>query len=120
MATKASAHRGAAKSGGSGLDRLGDSLDAAQQAVKDLRRALSKGGRDVLEDLEGLLRDARKNLRGVQRTLIKDLEDVQTAAAGKRRAAATRGTARASPATKGRATAARKPARQPVRAAGKT
>jgi hypothetical protein len=86
LATNGSAQRGAAKSGGSALDRLGDSLDAAQQVVKDLRRELSKGGRDVLEDLEDLLRDARKNLRRVQRTLIKDLEEVQKAAAGKRRA----------------------------------
>jgi hypothetical protein len=32
-----------------------------------------------------LLRDARKNLRGVQRTLIKDFDEMQKAAAGKRR-----------------------------------
>jgi hypothetical protein len=120
MATKGSAQRSDTKSGGAALDRLGESLDAAQQAVKDLRRELSKGGRDVLKDVETLLRDARKNLRGAQRTLIKDLEEVQKAATGKRRAPAKRSTARPTTATKGRAAAAPKPARQPTRSARKT
>ena len=85
MATKGSTPRGGTTSGGSALDRLGGTLDAAQEALKDLRRELSKGGRDLLKDLDTLLRDARKNLRGTQRTLIKDLEEIQKAAAGKRR-----------------------------------
>jgi hypothetical protein len=120
MATKGTAQRSGTKSGGAALDRLGDSLDAAQEAVKDLRRELSKGGRDVLKDFEELLRDARKNLRSAQRTLIKDLEQVQTAAAGKRRTPAKAGAAKATTATKGRATAARKTARQTTRPARKT
>jgi hypothetical protein len=41
MAAKGSTTR----DGGSALDRLGGSLDAAQDALKDLRRELSKGGR---------------------------------------------------------------------------
>jgi hypothetical protein len=71
--------------GSAPLDRLGDSIDAAQHALKDLRGELSKGGRDLLKDLDALLRDARKNLRRARRTLTKDLEQVQRAAAGKRR-----------------------------------
>ena len=85
MATKGSTSRKGTTSGGPALDRLGGSLEAAQEALKDLRRELSKGGRDLVKDLDVLLRDARKNLRGVQRTLIKDLEEMQKAAAGKRR-----------------------------------
>ncbi len=117
MATKAPAQRGGTTTGDVPLDRLTDSLDAAQAAVKDLRRELSKGGRDMLKDLDALLRDARKNLRGTQRTLRKDLEEVQKAATGKRRTAA-RGTAKAT--TKARATSTRRPAGQTTRAARKT
>jgi hypothetical protein len=91
MATKPSTSR---KSGNVALERLSGSIDAAQDALKDLRRELSKGGRDVLKDLDVLLRDARKNLRSTQRTLIKDLDEMQKAAAGKR-TRATAGTARA-------------------------
>jgi hypothetical protein len=75
------------KAGDAALDRLGGSLDAAQEALGDLRRELSKGGRDVLKDLDALLRDARKNLRSARRTLVKDLEQVQKAATGRRPAA---------------------------------
>jgi hypothetical protein len=84
MATKGSNPRKGATSGGPALDRLGGSIEAAQEALKDLRHELSKGGRDLVRDLDVLLRDARKNLRGVQRTLIKDLEEMQQAAAGRR------------------------------------
>jgi hypothetical protein len=53
-------------------------------------------------------------------TLVKNLEEVQKAAAGKRRAIANGGKAQATTARKGRATAARKPARQTTRAGRKT
>jgi hypothetical protein len=103
MATKGSTKPDATKSDGAALDRLGGSLDAAQDALKDLRRELSKGGRDLLKDLDVLLRDARKNLRGARRTLAKDLDQVQKAAAGKRpakRAPAKRAPAKRTTATK--------------------
>jgi hypothetical protein len=96
MATKGSTTR----DGGSALDRLGGSLDAAQDALKDLRRELSKGGRDVVKDLDLLLRDARKNLRGARRTLVKDLDEMQKAATGKRATAAKRAPAKRTTAAK--------------------
>jgi hypothetical protein len=121
MATKGSTPRKASTSDGPALDRLGGSIDAAQDALKDLRRELSKGGRDLLKDLDALLRDARKNLRGAQRTLIKDLEEVQKAAAGKRRPAAKRAPAKRTTATKrSGATSPRKPTGRATRAARKT
>jgi len=104
MATRGANPRGGTKGGGTPLDRLGGSIEAAQQALKDLRRELSKGGRDALKDLDALLRDARKNLRGTQRTLVKDLEEMQQAAAGKRR------TAPSAPAKRTTRSAATKPA----------
>ena len=72
MATKASTTTGKdATKGPAALDRLGGSLDAAGEALKDLRRELSKGGRDALRDFDTLLKDARKNLRGARRTLLR-------------------------------------------------
>ena len=86
------------------FDRLTQSVDAAQAALKDLRKELSKGTRDVLDDLDMTLRDARKNLRSVSRTVSKDLEEIQHAltegkpprarTGGSRSTAASAGTAR--------------------------
>lgn len=133
MARTSSTGRGRPGRGGgsSPVDRVGDSIDAAQEALKDLRGGLSKGGRDLLKDLDALLRDARKNLRGGRRTLLKDLEQVQKAAAGKGRPAAKRAPAKrttakrapAKPPTAAKrtgATSARKPTGQATRAARKT
>jgi len=83
MATEPSTDR-AAEAGNAALERLTGSIDAAQEALDDLRRELGKGGRDVLKDLDTLLRNARKNLRSTQRTLMKDLDEMQKAATGKR------------------------------------
>src|SRR5439155_285504 len=53
--------------GQAAFDRLTQSVEAAQVALKDLRKELSKGSRDVLADLETTLKDARKDLRSVRR-----------------------------------------------------
>jgi hypothetical protein len=121
MAARGSTPRTRAKGGDAALDRLGGSLEAAQEALKDLRGELSKGGRDLLKDLEVLLRDARKNLRGAQRTLVKDIEEMQKAATGKRRAAASRGPAKRAAASKsGGAASAGKASGQATRSTRKT
>jgi hypothetical protein len=121
MATRGSTQRARAKGGDAALDRLGGSLEAAQEALKDLRGELSKGRRDVLKDLDALLRDARKNLRGARRTLVKDLEEVQKAAAGKRRTATMRARAKRTTASKrGGGASARKASGRATRAARKT
>jgi ABC-type transporter Mla subunit MlaD len=81
------------------LGRLGDSIDAAQAALKDLRSEMSRGSRELLKDVDKTLRDARKNLRRTSRRIAKDLDEVQQAARGKRttgarKAASSRGTTR--------------------------
>jgi hypothetical protein len=89
------------KSGSGGdkaLERLQDSIDAAQAAVKDVRSEMSRGSRELLKDVETTLRDARKNLRRVSRLVSKDLEDVQQAVTGK--GAAKRKPAARKPATR--------------------
>ena len=65
--------------GQTAFDRLTQSLEVAQAALKDLRRELSMGTRDVLDDLDTTLKDARKNVRSVSRTVTKDLEQIQQA-----------------------------------------
>jgi chromosome segregation ATPase len=65
--------------GQTAFDRLTQSLEAAQAALMDLRKELSKGTRDVLDDLDTTLKDARKNARSVRRTVTKDLEQIQHA-----------------------------------------
>src|SRR5256885_4807689 len=82
------------------FDRLTQSVEAAQVALKDLRKELSKGSRDVLADLETTLKDARKDLRSVRRTVTRDLEQIPRALvsgkpARRRGASASRATAKA-------------------------
>ena len=87
------------------LDRLTQSVEAAEVALKDLRKEVSKGSRDVLGDLETTLKDARKDLRSVRSTVAKDLAQIEQALVTgkpvKRRAAPAR-------AKSAKATAARK------------
>lgn len=96
------------------FDRLTQSLEAAQAALGDLRKELSKGTRDVLDDLDTTLKDARKNARSVRRTVTKDLEQIQhaltTGKAAEPRAARSRKTA-AKPTTARKRTTAAKAAR---------
>jgi predicted nucleic acid-binding Zn-ribbon protein len=91
-------------SGEKALQRLQDSVDAAEAALKDLRKEMGRGSRELLTDVETTLRDARKNLRRVSRSVVKDLEGVQKAAAGKR---TTQRRASARPATRRTSTRAR-------------
>ena len=63
---------GASRAKGTGedaLDRLTRSVEAAQEALKDLRKEVSRGTREVLKDLDTTLKDARRNLRSVSKTV---------------------------------------------------
>ena len=82
--------RGAGSGGPDALDRLSDSIEASQAALKDLRSEMSRGSRELLTDLDKTLRDARKNLGRTSRRIAKDLDDVQQAARGKRTSTARR------------------------------
>jgi hypothetical protein len=94
---------GASRARGAGeasFERLTQSVEAAQVALKDLRKELSKGTRDVLGDLDVTLKDARKHLRSVRRTVSKDLDEIQHAlTAGKPARARTARKATGKPAT---------------------
>jgi hypothetical protein len=100
--------RGRARASGRGpqpIDRLHDSIEAAQTALKELRSEMSRGSRALLKDVDSTLRDARKNVRSVRNRVAKDLEQAQQRAtgrkpAGAKRATTTRSTARKTPARK--------------------
>src|SRR4051794_17214283 len=78
--------RGSARSSSSksrqprSLARLDKSINASQDALKELRKELGRGGRDVLKDIEKTLKDSRKNLTSLTRTVGRDLGKVQRAA----------------------------------------
>jgi hypothetical protein len=59
------------------LDKLTKSVDAAQDALKDLRGEMSKGSSSILKDVDKQLKDARKGLRGASKNVLKDLEGLQ-------------------------------------------
>src|SRR3712207_3902836 len=58
-------------------NRLTKSIDTADDALKELRKELGKGGREVLKDLEKALKDSRKGARSAQRTAAKEAEKLQ-------------------------------------------
>ena len=63
--------------GQTALDRLTKSVDAAQDALKDLRGEMGKGSSSVLKDVDKQLKDARKSLRSSSKSVLKDLEGLQ-------------------------------------------
>jgi ABC-type transporter Mla subunit MlaD len=79
------------------LERLNDSIEAAQAALKDLRSEMSRGSRELLKDVDTTLRDARKNVRSISRRVATDLDQVQQAARGKKPAGAPKTTTRSAP-----------------------
>ena len=72
--------RGRSIIGPKAMGRLEKSLDAAEIALRDLRRELGKGGTGMVKDLDRTIKDSRKNLRSLNRTVLRDLEKLQKAA----------------------------------------
>ena len=85
--------------GHTALDRLTKSVDAAQDALKDLRGEMSKGSTGILRDVDKQLKDARKSLRSTSKSVLKDLEGLQSKLPG-RGGAKKASTSRASSARK--------------------
>src|SRR3954470_528275 len=76
----------AAKSGGrrvvgpKAIGRLEKSLDAADLALKDLRKELGRGSSTLVRDLERTIKDSRRNLTSLNKSVLRDLEKLQKAA----------------------------------------
>ena len=84
---KTTRRRAASKSQSAGeksLERIHDSIEAAQAALKDLRGEMNRGSRVLLKDVETTLRDARKQLRSVNRAVVRDLQAVQQTMRGQK------------------------------------
>jgi hypothetical protein len=86
--------------GAASLDRLNASLEAAQKALTDLTANLGRGGRDLLKDVQKMVRDARRDTLRLNKALVADLDQLQktvTGRGGRSRASqksrTTRGTA---------------------------
>jgi hypothetical protein len=106
------------------LDRLNASLEAAQKALADLGGNLGRGGRDVLKDVQKLVRDARRDTVRLNKTLLADLDRIQKTVTGRSggsrasqksrttRRKATRKTARGASTRSAKSTAARRAARK--------
>lgn len=86
--TERGATRKTRTTGEKSLERVQDSIEAAQAALKDLRSEMNRGSRVLLKDVETTLRDARKQLRSVNRAVVKDLQEVQRAMRGQKTTAA--------------------------------
>jgi hypothetical protein len=65
------------------LDRLNASLEAAQKALTDLGGNLGRGGRDLLKDVQKLVRDARRDTGRLNKTLLADLGQLQKTVTGR-------------------------------------
>jgi ABC-type transporter Mla subunit MlaD len=65
------------------VERLDDAIKAAQDALTDLRKDLSRGQRDLVRDVDKTLKDARGNLKRIRRTLVDDLDKVGKSVTGR-------------------------------------
>jgi ABC-type transporter Mla subunit MlaD len=99
--------------GDASLDRLNNSLDAAQTAIADLRKELGRGGRDLLKDVQKMVGDARRDTRRLNKRLRADLEELGGAITGrakttKKRAPARRAKSRTNAKSRARKSTAKK------------
>jgi hypothetical protein len=65
------------------LDRLNASLEAAQKALTELGGNLGRGGRELLKDVQKLVRDARRDTGRLNKTLLADLDQLQKTVTGR-------------------------------------
>jgi hypothetical protein len=69
--------RRAKKAGNSALDRLQTSIDAAETALKDLRREVGRESQERLKDVSTTLTATRRNLTRSRNRIMKDLEQFE-------------------------------------------
>jgi hypothetical protein len=69
--------------GAASLDRLNASLEAAQKALTDLSGNLGRGGRDLLKDVQKMVRDARRDTLRLNKALVADLDQLQKTVTGR-------------------------------------
>jgi hypothetical protein len=117
----------AARTGDAALKRLNSSLDAAQDALTELRKNLGRGGRGVVNDVHKRVTDLRKDARKLNKSVRSELDQLQKSIAGGRpstgarrtggRKAATSKAGARKPAAARRKTAARSGAKRSAKSA---
>jgi hypothetical protein len=116
--------RGSQKKGGhAAINRLNTSLDSANKAIGDLRGDLGRGGRDLVKNVEKLIKDARKEGEKLNKSLRAELDQLQErlrpgSGRTKRPAGRSRASASKRSTTAKRSTAARSGARRTKAKAG--
>jgi chromosome segregation ATPase len=71
--------RRAKQAGSAALERLQASIEAAETALKDLQREVSRNNRALLKDIDTTLKATRRNLNRSRRRITKDLQQIQHA-----------------------------------------
>lgn len=61
------------------VERLNESLEAAQKAATALRDDIGAGGRDLLRDVERMISAARRDAAKLSRSVRADLSELQKA-----------------------------------------
>jgi hypothetical protein len=96
MATRRTGSR--SRSSGAGTShkawgRLTKSIDTADDALRELRKELGRGGKEVLKDLEKALKDSRKGVGSAQKSAAKNAEKLQRVVTTGRKTKPTRSSA---------------------------
>lgn len=71
--------RRAKQAGSAALDRLRASIEAAENALKDLQGEVSRDSRDLLKDIGRTLKATQRNLTRSRRRIAKDIEHLEHA-----------------------------------------
>src|SRR5271156_4085899 len=71
--------RRAKQAGSAALDRLRASIEAAENALKDLQGEVSRDSRDLLKDIGKTLKATQRNLNRSRRRIAKDIEHLEHA-----------------------------------------
>ena len=71
--------RRAKQAGNAALDRLRASIEAAENALKDLQGEVSRDSRDLLKDIGKTLKATQRNLTRSRRRIAKDIEHLEHA-----------------------------------------
>jgi hypothetical protein len=62
-----------------GLERVGASLDQAQEVLGTMRADVQSGARHLVDDVDRMVREARRDLTKLSKALRSDVEDLQKA-----------------------------------------
>lgn len=62
-----------------GLERVGSSLEQAQEVLSTMRADVQSGARHLVDDVDRMVRDARRDLTTLSKALRSDVGDLQKA-----------------------------------------